>query len=53
MRDTLSNSAHLGGEVLEDGGKVNWRARPNTFSITAFLEETGDSANGELEAGFG
>ena len=42
---------YLGGEIFEDGGEVDGGAGADALGVTAFLEVTADSADGELEAG--
>ncbi len=37
----------LGGEVLEDGGEVDGRARADALGVVAALEETVDTTNGD------
>ena len=43
----------LGGEVLEDGGKVDRGTGTNTGSVLALLEESADSAHRELKTSLG
>ena len=40
----------LGAQVLEDGGLVNGGTRTNTLGVVALLQETVDTADGELES---
>ena len=44
-------SKYLGGEVLEHGGEIDRSAGADSLGVTAFLQEPGDTADGELEAG--
>ena len=39
----------LGGEVLKDGGEVDWGAGADSSSGSVLLEESGDSTDWELE----
>uniref|UniRef100_A0A8R7Q6P1 Uncharacterized protein n=1 Tax=Triticum urartu TaxID=4572 RepID=A0A8R7Q6P1_TRIUA len=41
----------LGGEVLEDGGKVNGGAGADALGVAALLEVAPDAADGELKPG--
>jgi hypothetical protein len=43
----------LRGEVLEHGGEVDGRAGANPLRVVAALEQTVDTADGELEPGLG
>ena len=40
-------------EVLEDGGQVDGGTEADSLSVSAVLEETGDSSDGEAQAGSG
>lgn len=51
VRSTKREGTNLGGEVFEDGGEVDRRSGADALGVAAFLEEPGDSADGELEAG--
>lgn len=48
----LKLQTDLGGEILEDGGEVDRGATADAFGVLAGFEETGDTADGELETGF-
>jgi len=41
----------LGGEVLKDGGQVDWGTGTNTLGVSAVLQEACDSSNWELKSG--
>ncbi len=43
----------LGGEVLEDGGKVHGGTSSNTSSESSSLEEAADTTDGELKSSLG
>ena len=43
----------LGGQVLEDGGKVHGGTSTDTGSVSASLEEAANTADGELKSGLG
>ncbi len=38
-------------QVLEDGGGVDWGTSSDSLSVSALLEESGDSADWELQSG--
>ena len=40
----------LSSEVFEDGSEVNWGTSTNSLGVSALLEESSDSTNGELES---
>ena len=43
----------LGGEVLEDGGKVHGGTGTDAGGVLALLQEAGHASDGELESGLG
>lgn len=43
----------LSGEVLKDGGQVHGGTSTNALSVSAMLQEAGNSANWELKTGLG
>ena len=43
----------LSGEVLKDGGKIDWGTGTNSLGVSASLEESGDSSNWELKSSLG
>ena len=44
-----SELENLSGEVLKDGGEVDWGAGADSSSRSVLLEESGDSTDWELE----
>ena len=40
---------NFGGQVLHDGGQVDWGAGTDTFSVVALAQQTVDSADRELQ----
>lgn len=42
---------YLSGEIFEDGGEVDRSAGAGSLGVAALLQEPGDTADGELEAG--
>lgn len=50
--DESLNLKYLGGEILENGGKVDRSAGTDTLGILSGLEKPGDSSDGELKTGF-
>ena len=44
---------NLGGEVLHDGGQVDWGTGTDTLGIVSFPQEPVDTSNRELETGTG
>ena len=40
---------NLSGEVLEDGGEVNWGASSDSLGVSALSEESSDSSDWEVE----
>lgn len=45
-------AAYLGSEILQDGGQIDGSSGADTLGVLSGLEEPGDPADGELEAGF-
>lgn len=43
---------YLCGEVFKDGGEVDGGSGTDTFGVFTGFEETSDTTNGELKAGF-
>ena len=43
----------LSGEVLKDSSEIDGGTGANSLGVAALLEESGDSANGELETSLG
>lgn len=43
---------YLGGEIFENGGKINRGTGADAFSVFSGFKEPSDTADGELEAGF-
>ena len=43
----------LSGEVLKDGGKVDWGTSTNALGVSALLHEASDSADWELKSSLG
>merc|ERR1719174_854539 len=43
----------LSGEVLKDGGEIDWGASSNAFSISALLQIASNSADWELKSSLG
>ncbi len=43
----------LSSEVFEDGSEVHGGTSTNSLGVSALLEESGDSSNGELESSLG
>ena len=41
----------LSGEVLKDGGEVDWGSSTDSLGVSSLLEESGDSSDWELESG--
>lgn len=52
-RGVAGELEHLSSEVLHHCGEVHGRARADALGVLALLEETGDTADGELETGLG
>ena len=49
LSSVSSELEDLSSEVLKDGSEVDWGTSTNSLGVSALLEESGDSANGELE----
>lgn len=47
----MDKTTYLSSEVLKDGGEVDRGAAADSLSVAAGLQEPGDSADWELEAG--
>ena len=45
-----SKLKHLGCQILEDGGKVDWSTSADTAGGFLLLEESANSSDGELQA---
>ena len=43
----------LGGEVLKDGGKIDWGSGSDSLGVSSLFEESGDSSDWELKSGSG
>ena len=53
FQNQVQNSGnYLGCEIFEDSGEVNGSTGADALGVFSGLEETGDTADGELEAGF-
>ena len=52
-RGVTSELEDLGGEVLKDGGKVHRSTGTDAGGVLAFLQESADSADRELETSLG
>jgi len=44
---------NFGGQILEDGGEVNGGTGSDSVTVSAGFQESGQTTNGELEAGSG
>ena len=51
-RSVSSQLQNLGCEIFEDSGEVNGSTGADALGVFSGFEETGDTADGELEAGF-
>ena len=50
LSGVASELEDLGGEVLEDGSEVHGGTGTDSLGVSARLEESSDSSNGELES---
>merc|ERR550514_2216478 len=41
----------LSGEVLKDGGKIDWGTSSNSLGVSSILQESGESSDWELKSG--
>ena len=48
-----SEFENLSGEVFEDCSEIDWGTSTDTFSVSAVLEETGNTTNWELKTSLG
>lgn len=47
-----TNLQYLSGEIFKDGGEIDRSTGTDTLGVLAGLEETSDTTDGKLQAGF-